>query len=208
MRRDRELEIPVRLGQEALPEAGPPQLQHQLEVLAETEGHDPFVGAERPCPVAELEQRFAQSGQGILIVGVECNRRLEASAGPRVVLAGKVGVGGADVEFHRVGIQREPLTQQRECFLVGSLIVELVGLFVELVGAAECIRHRQGASRAGWSILRTPAPAGKSLGRNRLEISIANGGKGLPHLKRHHCDSVPSDYITDQSVISGAVCRD
>ena len=164
MRGDRELEVPVRLGQEPLPEAGPPQLQHELEVFTEAERHDPFVGAQRPGPVAELEQRLAQSGQGVLIVGVECDRRLEASAGPRVVLAGEVGVGGADVQFHRVGIQREPLAQQRECFLVGSFVVELVGLFVELVGAAECIRHRQGASRAGWSILRTPCPVRQEFG--------------------------------------------
>ena len=105
MRGDRELEVPVRLRQEPLAEAGAAKLQHELEILAEPQCHDPFVGAECPRPVAELEQRFAQSGQAVLIVGVECDRRLEASASPRVVFAGEVGIRGADVQFHGVGIQ-------------------------------------------------------------------------------------------------------
>ena len=54
-----------------------------------------------------------------------------------------MGVGRADVEFDGVGVEGDALLQDGQGFIVAAFVVELMGLFVEVVGAEKCIRHRQ-----------------------------------------------------------------
>jgi hypothetical protein len=48
------------------------------------------------------------------------------------------------MEFDRVGIEGEAVFQGLQRFVVPSLVVELVGLFIEVVGAEKGIRHPAG----------------------------------------------------------------
>ena len=50
VRGDGELEVAVGLRQQPLAEAGAAELQHELEIVAEPERHDPFVGARARPP--------------------------------------------------------------------------------------------------------------------------------------------------------------
>ena len=84
--------------------------------------------------------------------GIERESLLKAPPRPRVVLAGQVGVGNSDVEFNGVGVKGNAFSQDGQGFIVAAFVVELMGLFVEVVGAEECIRHRR-SSRVGWSNL-------------------------------------------------------
>ena len=96
-----------------------------------------------PGPVAQLEQRLAEAGQAVLVVGVEREGLLEAPPRPGVLLPGQVGIGHPDVQFDGVGVEGDAFLEDSQRFIVAAFVVELMGLFVEVVGAEECIRHRQ-----------------------------------------------------------------
>ena len=76
------------------------------------------------------------------MVGVERERLLEAPPGPGVFLPGQVGICLPYMEFDGVGIEEDTFVQDGQRFIVSAFVVELMGLFVEVVGAEECIRHR------------------------------------------------------------------
>jgi hypothetical protein len=46
------------------------------------------------------------------------------------------------MELDGVGIEEDTFVQNSQRFIVSAFVVELMGLFVEVVGAEECIRHR------------------------------------------------------------------
>jgi hypothetical protein len=46
------------------------------------------------------------------------------------------------VEFDGVGIEGDAFLEDAQGFIVATFIVEVMGLFVEVVGAEECVRHR------------------------------------------------------------------
>jgi hypothetical protein len=55
-----------------------------------------------------------------------------------------LGVTEADEEFYRIGVEGKSLAEESDRLVIAAFVVELMGLFVEIVGAAECIRHLLG----------------------------------------------------------------
>jgi len=53
-----------------------------------------------------------------------------------------VGIGLPYMELDSVGIKEDAFVQDAQRFIVTAFVIELMGLFVEVVGAEECIRHR------------------------------------------------------------------
>jgi aspartate/tyrosine/aromatic aminotransferase len=58
-----------------------------------------------------------------------------------------MGVRPPDVQFDGVRIQRYAFIEDGQSFIVAAFVVEVMGLFVEIVGAEECVRHRQDLPR-------------------------------------------------------------
>jgi hypothetical protein len=46
-----------------------------------------------------------------------------------------------------VRVQRYAFIEDGQSFIVAAFVVEVMGLFVEIVGAEECVRHRQDLPR-------------------------------------------------------------
>jgi hypothetical protein len=42
-----------------------------------------------------------------------------------------------------VRVQRYAFIENGQGFIVAAFVIEMMGLFVEIVGAEECVRHRQ-----------------------------------------------------------------
>ena len=81
------------------------------------------------------------------MIRIQCQSLLEAPSGPGVFLPGEMGVGSSDVQFDGVGVQRYAFIEDSQGFIVAAFVIEMMGLFVEIVGAEECVRHRQDLSR-------------------------------------------------------------
>ena len=108
MRRDREIEESVRWSHQPFAEERPADLEHQLVIVLKSELQDPLDGSHGPRTVSQLEQRLAQSGQSVLVIGIERERLLEAAPRPGVFLPSELGVGPADMQFNGVGVERDP----------------------------------------------------------------------------------------------------
>ena len=112
-------------------------------IVLKAELEDPLEGPHRPVAVAQLEQGLADAGEPVLVIRVQAQGILEAPPRPGVFLPGEVGVCLSDMEFDGVRVERDPFLQDGQGFIVAAFVVELMGLFVEVVGAEECIRHRR-----------------------------------------------------------------
>ena len=141
MRGDRQLEVAVGVRDHPLPEEGAPDLEHQLVIVLQPELEDPLERGQGAFALAQLEQRLAEPGQGVLVVGLQREGRLERAARPGEFLARQLRVRGADVQLDGVGVERETFGQEGEGFVVATFVVELMGMIVELVGATEAFRH-------------------------------------------------------------------
>jgi hypothetical protein len=93
--------------------------------------------------VAQLEQRLSDAGEAVLVIGIDAERRLEAPPRPGEFLPGQMGISLTDVEFDGVRVERDPFFEDGQSFIVAAFVVELMGMFVEVVGAEKCIRHRR-----------------------------------------------------------------
>jgi len=51
------------------------------------------------------------------------------------------------MEFDSVRVKGDAFFEDCQGFIVAAFIVEVMGLFVEVVGAQECVRHRQDLRR-------------------------------------------------------------
>ena len=118
-------------------------------IVAESELHHPLERLQCAAPVAQLQQYLAIAGEGVLVVGIETEGLLEGAPRPSVFLACEVRVGEADVELAGPGVPCQPFAQKGDRVVVAAFVVELMGLFVEVVGAAKCFRHRQGLRAVG-----------------------------------------------------------
>ena len=141
-----QVEEAVRRTDQPFAEECAADLEHELVIVLKAELEDALERAGGTGTIAQLEQRLAQTGETILVIGIETEGLIEAPPRPGVLLAGEVGVGPADVEFDSVRIEGDALIQDGQRLIIAAFVVELMGLFVEVVGAEECIRHRQ-ASR-------------------------------------------------------------
>jgi hypothetical protein len=162
VRRDGDLEEPAGLLQDALAEQRPADLEHQVVIVPEAEREDPLEAGHRAGAVSELEQGLAQSGEGVLVVGIEGQRLVERPPGPGVLFAGEAGEPHADVQLHRRRVEAEPLPEQIHRCVVLAVVVELMSAFVVVVGTQELIRHRtvslEGCAmiRARWRLHKRP----------------------------------------------------
>jgi len=127
---------------QSLAEERPPDLQHQLVILLEPQLQNALASPHGPRAVAQLEQGLAQAGEPIFVIGVERQRLLEAPPGPGVLFPGQMGIGLPDMELDGVGVEEDTFVQDGQRFIVSAFVVELMSLFVEVVGAEECVRHR------------------------------------------------------------------
>ena len=89
-----------------------------------------------------LSRVSPSAGQAVLVVGIERQRVLEAPPGPGVLLPGQVGVGHPDMQFDGMWVEGDAFLEDQQRFIVPAFVVELMGLFVEVVGAEKGIRHR------------------------------------------------------------------
>jgi hypothetical protein len=115
----------------------------------------PLEGAECAFELPEHQERFAQAGEGVFMLGVEGQRGIECRTRPGVLFARKLRVADADVELDRLRIAGEALPKVGECGIVSCFVVQLVGLLIEIIGAEKGLRHGRVASRwvgrnMGW----------------------------------------------------------
>jgi hypothetical protein len=130
-----------------LPKQRAADLEHQLVIVLKPELKDALHGPHGPVPISQFEQGLTQAGQAILVVGIEGQSLLEAAPSPRELLAGEMGVGGADMKFDCVGVEGNPLFEDDQRFIVEAFVIEVMGSFIEVVGAEKCFRHRQDLRR-------------------------------------------------------------
>ena len=76
------------------------------------------------------------------MVGVQRQGELEAPPGPGVLLPGQVRIGLSDMQFDGVWVEGDAFLEDQQRFIVPAFVIELMGLFVEVVGAEKGIRHR------------------------------------------------------------------
>ena len=145
--RDGQIEEPVRGGHQSLAKQCPADLKHQLVIVLEAQLENSLHRPHGAGPVAQLEQGLSQAGEPVLVIRIERQRLIEAAARPGVLLPREVGVSGSDVEFDGVGVKENAFLENGQSFIVAAFIVEVMGLFVEVVGAEECVRHRQDLRR-------------------------------------------------------------
>jgi hypothetical protein len=138
-----EVEEAVCRGDQPFAEQRPAHLQHELVVVLKAELDDALEDPHGAFAVTQLEQRLADARETVLVVGIDAEGRLEAPPRPGEFFPGQMGVGLPDVEFDGVGVECDALLQDGQSFIVAAFVVELMGLFVEVVGAEECIRHRR-----------------------------------------------------------------
>ena len=74
-------------------------LHHEIEIVRVAELQRAAEAGHRGVALTELEQRLADSGERVLVIGVEDQRLLEGAASPREILAGMVRVADADVQL-------------------------------------------------------------------------------------------------------------
>ncbi len=110
-------------------------------IFLEPERQDAVEGLQRLRPFAELEEHLAVAGQGVLVVRVQRPGPLEAPPRPGDILPREVGIRHPDVEFHGVGIELDAVLEEVERLVEAAFVVELVGVFVVVVGAEKPIRH-------------------------------------------------------------------
>ncbi len=94
----------ARLVDQALTEKGATDLEHQLDVVFVAELESVVKAFQSSGLLSEFEQCLAESGECVLVLGVEDKGFLEAFAGPRVFLARVVRVTDANVQLYRIGI--------------------------------------------------------------------------------------------------------
>ena len=126
-----------------LPEQRAADLQHELVIVLKAELQDPLEGPHGTGAVAQLQQGLAQAGQAVLVVGIERQRVLEAPPRPGVLLPGQMGVGPPDMQFDGMWVEGDAFLEDQQRFIVPAFVIELMGLFVEVVGAEKCVRHRR-----------------------------------------------------------------
>src|SRR4029079_2102855 len=139
----RQVEEPVGGRNQSFTEQGASDLQHELVIVLEPELKNALDRPHGTGAVAQLEQGFAQACQTVLMIRIQRQSLLEAPSGPGVFLTGQMGVGSSDVQFDRVRVQRYAFIENGQGFIVAAFVIEMMGLFVEIVGAEECVRHRQ-----------------------------------------------------------------
>jgi hypothetical protein len=47
------------------------------------------------------------------------------------------------MELDGVRVEGGAFLEDQQCFIVPAFVIELMGLFVEVVGAEECVRHQR-----------------------------------------------------------------
>ena len=143
----RQIEEPVGGRDVPLAEQRATDLQHELVIVLEAELQNPLERPHGPRAVAQLQQRLAQAGQAVLVVGVEREGVLEAPPRPGVLLPGQMGVGHPDVELDGMWVEGDAFLEDQQRFIVPAFVIELMGLFVEVVGAEKGVRHRRSSHR-------------------------------------------------------------
>ncbi len=142
-----ELEESACLDEEAFAEEGATDLQHQFVIVGEVEVDQALECAQRALELAEHEERLAEPGEGVFVIGVEDDRGIERLTCPRVFLACQLGIADTDVKLDGLWIAGQPVPEEGECSVVTCFVVELVGLFVVVIRAAKRLRHGRNASR-------------------------------------------------------------
>jgi hypothetical protein len=112
-------------------------------IFLESEGEDAIERRQRRRPLAELEKHLTIAGKRVLVIGIEGAGALEAPPGPCHIFPGEIGIGHPDVEFHGVGIELDAVLEKVERFVEATFVVQLVGVFVVVVGAEKPFRHRE-----------------------------------------------------------------
>src|ERR671928_570703 len=122
-------------------------LQNEIDVIAVAELEDVAEDTNGLLPLPKLEKNLAETGERVLVLGVQHERLLETLTGPRVLLTCESRVTNPNVQLHRVRIEREPLAKYLERLVILPFIVELMRAFVVLFGTQEWGRHGDGYLR-------------------------------------------------------------
>src|ERR1043166_9044947 len=93
--------------------------------------------AQRGFLETELEQRLAEPGEPVLVLGLQHQRFLERATRPRVLFTREPRVPHPNVELYRTRVERESFAKYRERFVVLTFIVQLVGALVVLLRTQE-----------------------------------------------------------------------
>jgi hypothetical protein len=142
-----DLEELARLFHQLLTKERPTYLQNEIDVVAVAQLEDEPEGTKGLLSLPEFEKRLAQTGERVLVLGVEHECLLEALTSPRVLLTCESRVTNPNVQLHRIRIEREPLAKYLERLVILPFVVELMRAFVVLFGTQEWGRHGDGYLR-------------------------------------------------------------
>ena len=104
----------LRLFDHAFAEQRAADLEHQVDVVLITELEHTAEALHGRVGATELEQRLTETGERVLVLGIEDQRLLEAAASPRELVAGEPSVTNPNVQLYRVRIERESLPKYVE----------------------------------------------------------------------------------------------
>src|SRR6185437_1453457 len=128
-------------GDHVLAEQRAADLQHEIDVVGVAELENVAEAPERLLARAELEQRFAEAGDRVLVVRVENERLVEALPGPSELIASQLCVAYPYVQLDRVRIERQSFAQNIERFVVLPFVVQLMRALVVLFRTQKRGRH-------------------------------------------------------------------
>ena len=107
--------------------------------------------------VAPISPEKAMQSTKVQVLGtgvIERQRGVKRLSGPGILFPGQLGIAEANVKFDRLGIAEQPFAQEGEGGVITCFVVELVGLFVVLVGAEKGLRHGRLASACNLAVMR------------------------------------------------------
>jgi hypothetical protein len=87
---------------------------------------------ERLFLLPELEQCLAQTGERVLVIGIENQRFLEAAACPGVLFSRVIRVANSNVELYRVRVEAESFPEYVQSFVILSFVIQLMCSLVVL----------------------------------------------------------------------------
>ena len=101
------LEIFPGLVDQAFAEERAADLKHQLDIVLVAELQRVMKALQRCRLLSEFQQGLAQSGESVLMFGVEDQSLLETPAGPRIFFA-RVVRTDSNVQLYRLGLRASP----------------------------------------------------------------------------------------------------
>ena len=137
----RKLEKSARMIDHRFPEESAAYLQHQIVVFTEAQREHVVETTNRSLAMPQLEQRLAEAGERLFVVGLEIQRRLEAPTRPDEFVTRETGVPLPNVQVYCKGKPLEAISNDFESRVIVPFVVEIVRAFAVVVRTEEKVRQ-------------------------------------------------------------------